>query len=190
MADLDPRSDAELLAATAHEPEAFAAFYRRYARVVLGFVARRVGDAELAADVTSEAFAAALMASDRFDPSRGSAQAWLFGIVTNQLGSAWRRGAAESRARKRLGIERIELAEDQVAWIESLADEQEEALAMQLLAELPEDERSLLEQRVMRGRGYGDLAEELGISETTARKRVSRGLAALRMRFHQGQVAR
>jgi DNA-directed RNA polymerase specialized sigma24 family protein len=42
---------------------------------------RRTRDAELAADLTAETFAAALAARARFDPGRGSASAWLFGLA-------------------------------------------------------------------------------------------------------------
>jgi RNA polymerase sigma factor (sigma-70 family) len=189
MSGLHERSDEDLLRATRTEPAAFAVFYRRHARVVLACAARRLGDAELAADVTSEVFAAALAGSDRFDPARGSARSWLFGILANQVGTALRSRTADSRARRRLGMEPIALAEDQRAWVERLASEQDAALVRRLLAELPERERALLEQRVIGGRDYGRLAIEFGASEPALRKRVSRGLALLRMRFHEGEVA-
>lgn len=49
-----------VVSATRDEVEAFGVFYRRHCGWVLAFVARRVGDAELAADITSEVFAAAM----------------------------------------------------------------------------------------------------------------------------------
>jgi RNA polymerase sigma-70 factor (ECF subfamily) len=189
MTETDTRSDEALLQATCREPAAFAVFYRRYARAVLGCAMRRLADAELAADVTSEVFAAALEASDRFDPSRGSARGWLFGIVANQVGSAARRRGADTRARRRLGMEPVALADDQRAWVEALALEQDALLVRQALTELSASERMVLELRVIDGRTYQQLAEELGVSEPAVRKRVSRGLAALRLRFQQGEVA-
>ena len=39
------------------------------------------GDPELAADLTAETFAAALVSVRRFDPARGPAVAWLLGIA-------------------------------------------------------------------------------------------------------------
>jgi RNA polymerase sigma-70 factor (ECF subfamily) len=91
--------------------------------------------------------------------------------------------------RRRLGMEPIELPEDQARWIESLAAEQEGLEVRQLLDELPERDRRLLEQRVLAGRDYGEIAAELGVAEATVRKRVSRGLGVLRLRFHEGEVA-
>ena len=57
---------------------------------------RRTRNAELAADLTAETFAAALVARARFDPGRGSASAWLYGIALNKL------ARVERRAKERL----------------------------------------------------------------------------------------
>jgi DNA-directed RNA polymerase specialized sigma24 family protein len=65
------RSDAELLARTRVDAEAFGVFYRRYERPILGYLLTRVRDGEIAADLTSEVFAAALEAAGSFDPGRG-----------------------------------------------------------------------------------------------------------------------
>ena len=45
-------------------------------------------------------------------------------------------------------------------------------------------------RRVIAERDYTELADDLGIPEATVRKRVSRGLALLRVRFQQGQIVR
>jgi DNA-directed RNA polymerase specialized sigma24 family protein len=103
----DPRTDAELLAATRRDVEAFGVFYRRHVHAVLGALARRTDDPELAADVASEAFAQAMLSSDRYDAGRGEPTAWLFGIVANTLAAGARRGAAEARARRKLGMEPV-----------------------------------------------------------------------------------
>jgi RNA polymerase sigma factor (sigma-70 family) len=188
--DQDPRTDAALLLATAGDMEAFGVFYRRHARWVLGFLVHRVGDAELAADVTSEVFAAALLASARYDPRRGEPNSWLYGIALNQLGSALRRGAAETRARRRLTMEPVPVHAEDVAWIESLAAAPDVVSAMDLLAELPAEQRSLVAARVIEERPYEQLAGEQGLSETAVRKRVSRGLATLRSRLQEGDPPR
>jgi DNA-directed RNA polymerase specialized sigma24 family protein len=104
---------------------------------VLGFLARRLGEAELAADVTSEVCAATLLASGRYDPARGEANSWLYGIVTRQLGSAARRGLAENRARRRLAMQPAPLEDDDIAWIEAMAAADDVGGAMGLLSELP-----------------------------------------------------
>jgi RNA polymerase sigma-70 factor (ECF subfamily) len=190
MRDHDPRGDPELLAAAGEDVEAFGVFYRRHATWVLGFLARRLGDPELAADVTSEVFAAALLASDRYDPRLGEANSWLFGIASRQLGSAVRRGVSEDRARRRLGMERVAVDADDVAWIASLAATQGGDRATELLSELPGDQRELVAARVIDERSYDELAGEYGLSQAAVRKRVSRGLATLRARLREGDGTR
>src|SRR3954447_16673119 len=98
---MDRLGDDELLALTARRSEAFAVFYRRRERLVLGYLMRRSGDAELAADLTAETFAAALIGVRRFDPARGPASAWILGIARNQLRRALEKRRVEDRARRR-----------------------------------------------------------------------------------------
>src|SRR5688572_74515 len=124
-------SDEELLAGRA--AGSFAVFYRRHVEALLGFFARRTRDAELAADLTAETFAAALVARGRFDPARGNAAAWLYGIALHKLADAQRRAGAEQRARRRLGMERIELTDADIARIDALgSDTRAEALVERL----------------------------------------------------------
>jgi RNA polymerase sigma-70 factor (ECF subfamily) len=51
------------------------------------------------------------------------------------------------------------------------------------LAELPAEQRHAIEARVIAERDYADIASELRCSEAVVRKRVSRGLRALRTRL-------
>jgi DNA-directed RNA polymerase specialized sigma24 family protein len=59
-------TDAELLAASARNPEAFGIFYDRHAENLLTYFARRTWDAQEAADLTAETFAAAFAARRRY----------------------------------------------------------------------------------------------------------------------------
>src|ERR687896_387722 len=115
-------SDEELLASL--EPGSFAVFYLRHVEDLVAFFMRSTRDAELAADLTAETFAAALVARARFDPGRGSASAWLFGIALNKLARVERREAAERRARRRLGMEWIELTDADIERIDALGSDE------------------------------------------------------------------
>jgi len=106
-------SDAELLAATGRDPEAFGLFYRRYERLLLVFMLRRTGDPELAADLTAEVFASALRAAGRYRPQAPTATAWLLTIAQRTLATSWRKGRVEARARRCVGIrDAVVLSED------------------------------------------------------------------------------
>jgi RNA polymerase sigma-70 factor, ECF subfamily len=176
---MDPelRSDEDLLAAT--DGASFELFYRRYAERMLSYFVRRTGDAELAADLAAETFAAALTSRRRYRRDAGIASAWLFGIASKKLLDAQRRGYAERRARRRLAMERIELTDADIARIESLAGLE----VSELVDTLVPDQRHAVEAYVIDDRAYTEIAGDLHVSEAVVRKRVSRGLAALRHRI-------
>jgi RNA polymerase sigma factor (sigma-70 family) len=171
-------SDEDLLAD--RDAASFEAFYNRHVESVLGFFARRTRDAELAADLTAETFAAALAGRRRFRPEAGAATAWLFGIAMNKLADAQRRGFAERRACRRLGMERIELYDVDIASIDALGDS---VTASALLEVLRADQRDAIQAHVLEERPYADIARQQHVSEAVVRKRVSRGLAAVRQRM-------
>jgi DNA-directed RNA polymerase specialized sigma24 family protein len=98
-------TDEQLL--VARDAASFELFYVRHVDAMLGFFARRTFDAEIAADMRAETFAAALASRRRFSPGGPPARAWLFGIGAKMLADAQRRGYADMRARRRLGMERI-----------------------------------------------------------------------------------
>jgi RNA polymerase sigma-70 factor (ECF subfamily) len=171
-------SDDALLAGG--DTAAFERFYLRHVETLLGFFARRTRDPELAADLTAETFAAALAGRRRYRPEAAPASAWLYGIAMHKLTDAQRRGYAERRARKRLGMERLALDDDDYARIESLA---EAAGAAALLEGLAPEQRDAVRAHVLEGRGYREIAASLETSEPVVRKRVSRGLTAIRNRM-------
>jgi RNA polymerase sigma factor (sigma-70 family) len=171
-------SDEELLTST--EVGSFALFYRAHVDEVLAYMARRTRDPQLAADLTAETFAAALAGRRRFRPELGGAGAWLQGIASNQLAYAQRRSAAERRARRRLGMERLDLSDRDIARIDALGGA---TTARMLLDDLPADQRAAITAHVVHERPYRDLAASSGTSEAVIRKRVSRGLAAVRSRM-------
>ena len=134
----------------------------------------RVGDAEVAADLMAETFAAALAGAHRFRARKGPAVAWLFCIARNTLAASKRRGRVEARARRRIGAPPLVLTDEVVERIEGLS-----GAALELVEELPVDQQEAVRARIVEDRKYTDIAKDLRCSEEVVRKRVSR-LARLR----------
>jgi len=179
----DPSDEALLLAAR-EQPDAFAVFYRRHVRTLAAYFWRRTQDPELTADLTAETFAAAFDGCGRFDPERGPAIGWLYGIAGRQLARLARRGAVETRYRRRLGMVRIELHDEELERIETDAMlEGPRAHVLEELDGLPADQREAIMARILHEREYAQIAQSAGTSELVVRKRVSRGLATLRDRL-------
>jgi RNA polymerase sigma factor (sigma-70 family) len=168
----------------------FVALYERESEAVLVFCARRVLDPETALDLTAETFAQAFRARRAF---RGSteveARAWLLTIARRQIGRFLRRGSLDRRALQRVGIQTPVLAPDEAEEIERRAGlvSLRAALATEL-ARLNVDQREALRLRVVEERPYPEVARRLGVSEATARARVSRGLRALARALELGAV--
>ena len=185
----DLRSDDELLLATATgDAEAFAVFYRRHVGEVLGYLARWTGSYELAADLTGEAFAGALLGCRRYRPGGAPALAWLLGIAHNKLRESARHGRIAQRARERLGIPPLALDDEGLLRVEELASAGD--LALKLLERLPAAQRQAVRARVLEERPYDELAAELECSEQVVRQHVSRGLKRLRTQCPRPSPAR
>lgn len=161
--------------------DAFAALYRLEADAVLVFHARRTFDAETALDLTAETFAQAWKSRGKLRATTEvERRAWLFTIARRTLGRYLRDGGVERRAMQQLGVE-VPVAQD-----EDLREIEERAGMAELrsalgheLGRLKPDQRRALQLRVVEERPYLEVARVLGVSEPTARARVSRGLRAL-----------
>jgi hypothetical protein len=123
------RSDEALLLAARRDADAFAELYRRHARPLAGFL---------------------------FDPARGDAVGWLYGIARHQLGRRARHGSVEERARRRLGMERLELTDSDLRAIEACDD------ATVALQSLPPEQRDAITARVIAEQDYAAIADAAG----------------------------
>jgi RNA polymerase sigma factor (sigma-70 family) len=185
------RRPACLLAQAREDPDAFAAFYDAYAERVLVFLTRRVLDVDTAFDLLSETFATALEQRRKFRGATAQEeQGWLFAIARSELSRYWRHGRVERSALARLGVGVPGLSDPEIERIEELAGIA--GLAAQLgeaMRALPEDQRRAVELRVVCECPYDDVAGRLGVSEQTARARVSRGLRALSHQLEDASLA-
>lgn len=168
-------NDEELFASG--RAEDFGALYERTYPLIRAYLRRRVGARpDLVLDLLAETFAQALERREQFDPRRGSAVVWLLGIANHLFLDSMRRGRVADESRRRLGMERIQVEDDQLELIE-----RESASELQrALNRLPGEQREAVEQRVLQEVAYADIAEQVGCSEQVVRKRVSRGLSVLR----------
>ena len=77
-------------------------------------------------------------------------------------------------------MQQVELGAEDVERVETLIDFEQIGRAVSAaFDELRADQREALRLRVIEGRSYEEVAEELGCSEDVARSRVSRGLKRL-----------
>lgn len=172
---------AATLRGTAETPSGFSRVYTELAQDVFVFFVRRTFDVEVARDLTAETFAQAFEHRRRFrGQSDAEVKGWLYGIARHQLSRYARRGVVRNKAVERLGVLLPTVAEDdylRVVELAGLSDLRTSVAAA--FSNLPLDQRNVLQLRVIEEREYGDVAATLGVSEQTARARVSRALRRL-----------
>ena len=172
------------------DSSAFAAAYRAHARSILVFHTRRTYDAATALDLTAETFAQAFAGRRRFRGSSDDEQAaWLFGIARHVFARYARRGRTERDALARLGVEVPAMEPEEALRVIELAGlaDVRAAVAREFDA-LPSRQKRALGLRVVDELPYPEVARRLGISEATARARVSRGLRALSDALDRRQI--
>lgn len=162
-------------------PRGFVDLYRRESPMLLTFCARRVLDAETALDLVAETFAQAFKGRASFKgTTHEEARGWLLTIARRQIARYLEKGALDRRLVERVGFSVPAMAPDEIAEVEQRAGlAQLRATLGAELAKLSEDQREALRLRVVEERSYDEVARSLGVTEATARARVSRGLRAM-----------
>jgi RNA polymerase sigma-70 factor (ECF subfamily) len=95
MSASQEQSDAELLRLMlAGDEDAFTALYRRRQGGVYRFALQMSGSEALAEDVVQETFIVLMRGGEKFDPTRGSVAAYLYGIARNHVLRAFERERA------------------------------------------------------------------------------------------------
>jgi len=173
-------SDAELIRGSVSDTDAFGELYDRHAPAVLAYFVRRTGCPQTAADLTAETFASAFSSRHRFRDVGAPGRAWLFTIASRQLSRYIRTEQVASRARRRLGIEPIDLDPADLDRVERLVDLGPVRAALADAVEaLPASQADAVRLRIGDQLPFAEVARRLGCSEVAARVRVSRALTRL-----------
>ncbi len=181
-------TDAEVVARSLLDPEAFGVLFDRHADAVFGFFVRRVRRRE-AADLVAETFRVAFDSRNRFDPDRARIRPWLYGIATNVLRHHQRSRGRESRALLRLLPPTTTAAGPEDALVASLDAAAEWPAVAAAVARLAPRDREALLLLAWEGLTYAEIAEVVGVPVGTVRSRVNRARRQLREPFRaSGQL--
>jgi RNA polymerase sigma factor (sigma-70 family) len=177
----DGDSDAQLTRSAAGDASAFTPLVETYSPALHGYFARRMPGA--ADDLLAEAWLQAFAARRTFDPSRGSARGWLFGVARNVLAQHLRRAGRQEAVP---GVETTD------PW--QAVDQRLDAAALapalrRALAELPVEEREMLLLVSWEQLTPAEAAAAVGIPAGTARSRLHRARGRLRDRLAPARPA-
>lgn len=168
------------LMAVATQPAELEAFYREHLPFVRTYLARRVPDPFVVADLTADVFVSVLQSAAGYRRELGPPRAWLTGIARHVVADHQRsRGRDESAARRLHG--RRLLDEDSTDRIvQRIAAETQARALLTAIAELPSGLRSVVELVAVDGLAVAEAAVVLGISPGAARVRYHRARRLLR----------
>jgi RNA polymerase sigma-70 factor, ECF subfamily len=171
-------SDEELLERVqAQNLGALEALYDRHAGQALALARRIVSDGDAAEEVVQDAFLALWRRSATYDTAAGRVRPWLLSIVRN-------RAIDEIRSAKR----RRGMASLDEAWMKpsdsdvfrDVARGLERERIIQALAELPPEQRDVIDKAYFEGLTYAEVAERGSIPLGTVKSRARLGLGRLR----------
>jgi RNA polymerase sigma factor (sigma-70 family) len=172
--ELSGLDDEALLSRSGADPDAMELLYRRLVGRTVAFAVRRCRNPEEVHDLVAAIWLEVIEAADGFDPDRGRALPWIYGVSANLVADRRRREAREQQALRRLGgrrvlddidLERLEAAIDAERLSGPLRDGVEA---------LPRSERAAFELVAIEGMDPGQAAHSLGIEPASVRMRVSR----------------
>lgn len=173
----DPSADLAALISrcAAQDRVAFRRVYDRQAARLNGICMRITRQPALAADAVHDTFMALWQHAASFDPSRGSAEAWLTSIARYRALDIARR-----RTREITGLEMPEEADPEPDALAKLSGSAEAASLRQCLDGLEPDRRGMVVAAFVDGLSHTELAQKLAMPLGTVKSTIRRALAALK----------
>jgi len=172
-------STALIAAIAAGDRDAFSRFYDLTASMAFGLIRRVLRDPEAAAEVLQEVFWQVWQDAPRYDPKRGSPEAWL-------VMRAKTRAIDRLRSIRRRDRTFVAPVDESVAqWREDQAPNpavaaEDRGLIQTALAQLPEPQRRVIELAFFEGLTHSEIATRLGEPLGTVKTRARLGLDRLR----------
>jgi RNA polymerase sigma-70 factor (ECF subfamily) len=158
----------------------FERLYRANVAAVTAYFARRSADPHVVADLTADTFVAVITNFGSFDPRKGTARAWLFGIARHVYGAYCEAHSQQQHKLRRLAGRR-DLDPDQVEELLDRIDAQRAGRDLVTgLATMPEGDRAVIELVDIAGLRPKEAAAALGLTPGAVRMRLMRTRAQLR----------
>ena len=164
-----------LVEAAKANPKAFEPLYKTYYPRIMQFVYQRIDNKELAYEITSEVFYAALKNLSKYKSQHIPFGAWLFRIALNKLHETFRK--KNSQRTINLDNEGLGALKNEIEINENMPADKKLFAALDLLKE---DEMELIEMRFFENRSFKDICDITGLGESACKMRIYRILEQLK----------
>jgi RNA polymerase sigma-70 factor (ECF subfamily) len=166
-----------------HDEQAFAELYGYYQPILLRFASRFVGDEELGAELTQDAFLRIARHLHRFDTSKSFAT-WAFTITANLCKNHLRN---RSRRGRQVMLSTFPDPDRHASFVDPSPDplnrlvrNDELARVARAIKHLTPEQREIIEMRLYENASYEVMAEIAGIPVGTVKSRLSRAKIGVR----------
>jgi RNA polymerase sigma-70 factor (ECF subfamily) len=169
-----PGDDRLLVEAAKRDPSRFAELYELNFTRVYAYIARRVGDRDVAQDLTSDVFHKALASIQSFEWRGVPFAGWLLRIAANMIADRSKRGAREVTSQD---------DPPDPGTQPNLEEIDQHARLFRLVEQLPADQRRVIGMRFAEEKSIREIAQQLGRSEGAVKQLQFRALQNLRDRM-------
>ncbi len=165
---------------TSGDARAFEVVFDRHADAAFSLAYRMCGRRGTAEDIVQESFLSLWRSVARYDRRRGSVRTWVLGVVHNRAIDMFRREAVHAGrdVSDDAATERIASPADTEVEVQR---RQAGAEVRTALAELPSDQRQVIELAYFAGFSHSQIAAMLELPSGTVKGRMRLGLTKLRL---------
>jgi RNA polymerase sigma factor (sigma-70 family) len=153
--------------------------YDQHAGLVYGLARRVTRDEHLAQDITQEVFTYLWELPDRVDVTRGSLRSYLAVVAHRRAVDEVRRSERRTRTEGATATTDVQQGPEGEI-VDAAARSWGKTRLADVLAQLPDDQRTAVALAYFEGQTYAQVATTLGIPEGTAKSRLRLALARLR----------
>ncbi|MEI5908331.1 RNA polymerase sigma factor [Bacillus spongiae] len=157
---------------------------RKYYKPIYAFVYRKVGNKEMAYDLTQEIFIKVIQKIQAYS-SKGTFKSWLYSIAVNHCRDYWRSADYRNSTQQSELIENIECEQKNVSYIFEKKETRKQVTAAINL--LPDYQREALILKYYHHMKIKEIAEVTETSVSTVKSRLKQGLNKLAKQLERGE---
>ena len=150
-----------------------------YGPRVKSWLVKSGSDSALADDLMQDVMMTVWRKVDLYNPKYGAASTWIFTIARNARIDRLRRSSSQPY----LDVETIELASDEADGEDETFANQRAELVAEALAELPDEQKQVMELAFMEDLAQSEIAEKLSVPLGTVKSRMRLAYGKLRSKL-------